>query len=182
MYMSSPSELTKFTISSAFCQMLAKMVGTVFTGSKELPEPPKQSFLKGLFGGMPSPLDRDELFSEASSGKPPKTTAKLILNSDRDLKTSAGGISSTNEFAKLREVSISFCGIQVEQPTSFGRVSTSVVKGWDSWKTKLAKCKAKPKRLAASLMRLCSNTETRNGISFEKLQIQWCFDSTSIVD
>ena len=43
----------------------------------ELPEAPKQSFLKGLFGGGPKPLDREELFGE-TSGKPSSSLAKNI--------------------------------------------------------------------------------------------------------
>ena len=42
-----------------------------------MPEPPKQGFLKGLFGGGPKPLDREELFGE-SSGKPSASLAKTI--------------------------------------------------------------------------------------------------------
>ena len=41
-----------------------------------MPEPPKQSFFKGFFGGGVRQLDRDELFGE-SSGKPSSTTAQV---------------------------------------------------------------------------------------------------------
>lgn len=36
------------------------MMGTLFL-TKEMPEPPKQGFFKGLFGGGPSILDKEEL-------------------------------------------------------------------------------------------------------------------------
>jgi hypothetical protein len=42
-----------------------------------MPEAPKQGFLKGLFGGGPKPLDREELFGEAS-GKASSSLAKSI--------------------------------------------------------------------------------------------------------
>lgn len=40
--------------------LLQDMMGTLFL-TKEMPEPPKQSFFKGLFGGGPSILDKEEL-------------------------------------------------------------------------------------------------------------------------
>lgn len=79
MFLCSPSELQKFTISSDFCANLQEMLGTIFL-NKEMPEAPKQGFFKGLFGGGPSMLDREELFGEAS-GKPSKTVARHIPGS-----------------------------------------------------------------------------------------------------
>lgn len=79
MFLCSPSELQKFTISSDFCANLQEMLGTIFL-NKEMPEAPKQSFFKGLFGGGPSALDREELFGEAS-GKASKTVARHIPGS-----------------------------------------------------------------------------------------------------
>ncbi|KAJ6215817.1 hypothetical protein RDWZM_010317 [Blomia tropicalis] len=101
MYMSSPSEVTKFTISSSIMETLSEMTESAFTESKPLPEQPKQSFLKGLFGGAPTPLDREELFGEASSGKASKTTARLIPGSIDHAKAHTSAIGG--EFAKLRE-------------------------------------------------------------------------------
>ena len=43
----------------------------------EMPDPPKQSFFKGFFGGGVRQLDRDELFGEASSGKAFSSTAQV---------------------------------------------------------------------------------------------------------
>lgn len=79
MFLCSPSELQKFTISSDFCANLQEMLGTIFL-NKDMPEAPKQSFFKGLFGGGPSVLDREELFGEAS-GKASKTVARHIPGS-----------------------------------------------------------------------------------------------------
>jgi hypothetical protein len=36
------------------------MVGELFL-TKDMPEPPKESFFRGLFGGGARPLDREEL-------------------------------------------------------------------------------------------------------------------------
>lgn len=101
MYLSSPSELTKFTILSSFCDNLPDMLGSVYSGPKELPEPPKQSFLKGFFAGTPTPLDRDELFGETNAGKAPKAMARLIPGSVEHSKQQTSAIGG--EFAKLRE-------------------------------------------------------------------------------
>lgn len=60
LYLSSPSEISKFTISSDSRETIANMAGLLFQ-AKEMPEPPKQSFFKGLFAGGPSMLDREEL-------------------------------------------------------------------------------------------------------------------------
>lgn len=106
MYMSSPSEVSKFTISSSFAALIPDMIGTVYTGPKELPEPPKQGFLKGLFGGMATPFDRDETFGESCAGKPSKTTARLISGA-ADAKIDSSKLtpgSFASDMAKLKEV------------------------------------------------------------------------------
>ncbi|KAG8192245.1 hypothetical protein JTE90_014103 [Oedothorax gibbosus] len=74
LYLCSPSEVQKFSISAAFGNLLQDMMGTLFL-TKEMPEPPKQGFFKGLFGGGPSILDKEELFGEAS-GKCSKYVAR----------------------------------------------------------------------------------------------------------
>ena len=43
-----------------------------------MPEAPRQGFLKGLFGGGPRPLDREELFGENTAGKASSSLAKTI--------------------------------------------------------------------------------------------------------
>lgn len=106
MYLSSPSELTKFTILASFSDNLPDMLGSIYTCPKELPEPPKQSFLKGFFGGTPTPLDREELFGESTSGKASKTVARLIPGSMEHSKAQTSAIGG--EFSKLREVNFFF--------------------------------------------------------------------------
>ncbi|XP_043490599.1 syntaxin-binding protein 5 isoform X13 [Polistes fuscatus] len=76
LYLSSPAEIQKFSISSEFCGELTEMMGDLFTGH-DMPEPPKESFFRGLFGGGTRSLDREELFGE-SSGRASRTVAKHI--------------------------------------------------------------------------------------------------------
>ncbi|KAL1380079.1 hypothetical protein pipiens_014460 [Culex pipiens pipiens] len=61
-----------------------------------MPEAPKESFFKGLFGGGTRNLDREELFGE-SSGKANKSIAKHIPGPNanlQDLNTRATSASS----------------------------------------------------------------------------------------
>lgn len=76
LYLASPTEIQKFTIDAEFCQQLNEMIGELFL-PRDMPEPPKESFFRGLFGGGARPLDREELFGE-SSGKPSRSVAKHI--------------------------------------------------------------------------------------------------------
>ncbi|XP_026488659.1 syntaxin-binding protein 5 isoform X1 [Vanessa tameamea] len=76
LYLASPTEIQKFTIDAEFCQQLNEMIGELFL-PRDMPEPPKESFFRGLFGGGSRPLDREELFGE-SSGKPSRSVAKHI--------------------------------------------------------------------------------------------------------
>ncbi|XP_076242620.1 syntaxin-binding protein tomosyn isoform X9 [Calliopsis andreniformis] len=76
LYLSSPTEIQKFSVSSQFCAELTEMMGDLFI-CHDMPEPPKESFFKGLFGGGSRSLDREELFGE-SSGRASRTVAKHI--------------------------------------------------------------------------------------------------------
>ncbi|XP_052741109.1 syntaxin-binding protein 5 isoform X2 [Bicyclus anynana] len=76
LYLASPTEIQKFTIDAEFCTQLNEMVGELFL-PRDMPEPPKESFFRGLFGGGARPLDREELFGEGS-GKPNRAVAKHI--------------------------------------------------------------------------------------------------------
>ncbi|XP_074605595.1 syntaxin-binding protein tomosyn [Brevipalpus obovatus] len=102
MYLTSPAEIQKFTISSAMKEIIPDMIGNLHA-PKEMPEPPKQSFFKGLFSGGPSILDREELFGEASSGKGSKVVAMRIPGTQSALdhaKLQSGSLAS--ELAKAR--------------------------------------------------------------------------------
>ncbi|XP_025198694.1 syntaxin-binding protein 5 isoform X1 [Melanaphis sacchari] len=77
LFLNTPSEVQRFSVSTEFCQSLPEMMGELFQ-PHEMPEPPKQSFFIGLFGGGSRSLDREELFGESASGKAPKLVAKLV--------------------------------------------------------------------------------------------------------
>ncbi|XP_057339581.1 syntaxin-binding protein 5 isoform X11 [Microplitis mediator] len=76
LYLSSPTEIQKFSISNEFCSELTEMMGDLFS-TVDMPEAPKESFFKGLFGGGTRNIDREELFGE-SSGRASRTIAKHI--------------------------------------------------------------------------------------------------------
>ncbi|XP_050508304.1 syntaxin-binding protein 5 [Diabrotica virgifera virgifera] len=92
LYLASPSELQKFTLCAEFCSNLTEMIGELFL-PMEMPEPPKEGFFKGLFGGGVRSLDREELFGELS-GKPSKAVAKHIPGNLSDLNQRATSASS----------------------------------------------------------------------------------------
>ncbi|XP_031337336.1 syntaxin-binding protein 5 isoform X1 [Photinus pyralis] len=104
LYLCSPSELQKFTLCSDFCSNIPEMMGELFL-PLDMPEPPKESFFKGLFGGGLRSLDREELFGE-SSGKANKSVAKHIPGSLQELGgragTAAGEISRAHKLALER--------------------------------------------------------------------------------
>lgn len=77
-------EIQKFSVSSEFCAELTEMMGDLFIGH-DMPEPPKESFFKGLFGGGSRSLDREELFGE-SSGRASRTVAKHIPGPNEALR------------------------------------------------------------------------------------------------
>ncbi|XP_026830828.1 syntaxin-binding protein 5 isoform X9 [Ooceraea biroi] len=84
LYLSSPMEIQKFSVSSEFCAELTEMMGDLFIGH-DMPGPPKESFFKGLFGGGSRSLDREELFGE-SSGRASRTVAKHIPGPNEALR------------------------------------------------------------------------------------------------
>ncbi|XP_069195233.1 syntaxin-binding protein 5 isoform X2 [Procambarus clarkii] len=100
MYLCSPTEIQKFTLASDFCKDLQDLLGELFLPC-DMPEAPKQSFFKGLFGGGVSQLDREELFGE-SSGKGSRSVAKHVPGPTAQLEalnvragTVAGDIAKT---------------------------------------------------------------------------------------
>ncbi|CAH1983063.1 unnamed protein product [Acanthoscelides obtectus] len=92
LYLASPSELQKFTIDAEFCTNMTEMIGELFL-PMDMPEPPKEGFFKGLFGGGVRSLDREELFGE-SSGKGSKSVARHIPGNLSDLNQRATSASS----------------------------------------------------------------------------------------
>ncbi|CAF4849147.1 unnamed protein product [Pieris macdunnoughi] len=99
LYLASPTEIQKFTIDTEFCQQLTEMMGELFL-PRDMPEPPKESFFRGLFGGGIRPLDREELFGE-SSGKPNRTVAKHIPGCEG---VAARASAATGEIARAHQL------------------------------------------------------------------------------
>ncbi|CAL1539880.1 unnamed protein product [Lymnaea stagnalis] len=100
MFLCSPSEIQKITYSAEISENLNEMLGELFL-PKETPEPPKQGFLKTLFGGGVTTLDREELFGEAS-GKASKGLAKHIPGSGNLQHLSQQASASSSEFTRTR--------------------------------------------------------------------------------
>ncbi|XP_055525229.1 syntaxin-binding protein 5 isoform X8 [Wyeomyia smithii] len=102
LYLVTPTEIQKFTVCQEFCNQYNEMMGELYV-EHEMPEAPKESFFKGLFGGGARNLDREELFGE-SSGKANKSIAKHIPGSNtsiQDLNTRATSASSEVSKAHL---------------------------------------------------------------------------------
>ncbi|XP_067638471.1 syntaxin-binding protein 5 isoform X10 [Eurosta solidaginis] len=105
LYMATPTEIQKFTISSEFCHFILDMMGELYT-SHEMPEQPKDGFFKGLFGGGTKSLDREELFGE-QSGKANRSVAKHIPGPNLEqlgqrASTAASEISRAHQLAMER--------------------------------------------------------------------------------
>lgn len=95
LYLVTPTEIQKFTVCQEFSNQYNNMLGELYT-PQEMPEAPKESFFKGLFGGGTRNLDREELFGE-SSGKANKSIARHIPGPNanlQDLNTRATSASS----------------------------------------------------------------------------------------
>ncbi|XP_069687286.1 syntaxin-binding protein 5 isoform X5 [Periplaneta americana] len=103
LYLCSPTEVQKFTVSAEFCLSLAEMVGELFL-PHDMPEPPKESFFKGLFGGGTRSLDREELFGE-SSGRASRSVAKLIPGPSANIEAMGQRVTSvTGEIARTHQL------------------------------------------------------------------------------
>ncbi|CAG0886794.1 unnamed protein product [Cyprideis torosa] len=100
LYLASPSEIQRFSVSSLYCQNLIEMLPEVHV-TQDTPEPPKESFLKGLFSGGMRSIDRDELFGEAS-GKPTRGVAKHVASAAIDA-IHAKASTTNSEFTKARQ-------------------------------------------------------------------------------
>ena len=67
-----------------------------------MPDPPSKGFLKGLFGGGPKPLDREELFGE-TAGKLAASTATHTPGARAMASMQAKGVSSASEVSKAHQ-------------------------------------------------------------------------------
>ncbi|XP_022249041.1 syntaxin-binding protein 5-like [Limulus polyphemus] len=100
LYLCSASEIQKFTISSSFWEILQDMLSTVFV-PKDMPEPPRKGFFRGLFGGGPSSLDREGLFGEKSGNASRSVAHHIPGNSSLEhVKAQTGSLAG--ELARAR--------------------------------------------------------------------------------
>ncbi|XP_053682350.1 syntaxin-binding protein 5 isoform X3 [Sabethes cyaneus] len=103
LYLVTPTEIQKFTVCQEFCNQYNEMLGELFV-EHEMPEAPKESFFKGLFGGGTRNLDREELFGE-SSGKANKSIARHIPGSNANVQDlNARATSATSEVSKAHQL------------------------------------------------------------------------------
>ncbi|BFZ09853.1 hypothetical protein BsWGS_12892 [Bradybaena similaris] len=100
MFMCSPTEIQKITYSAEIAETLNEMLGDLYIPN-ELPEAPKQSFLKSLFSTAAATLDREELFGEAS-GKASKSLVKHIPGMSSMQQMHQQTSVSVNEFSRAR--------------------------------------------------------------------------------
>ncbi|OCT77906.1 syntaxin-binding protein 5 isoform X3 [Xenopus laevis] len=101
LYLVSPTEIQRITYSQDTCENLQEMLGELFT-PVETPEAPNRGFFKGLFGGGAQSLDREDLFGESASGKPPRSLAQHIPGPGgiEGVKGAASGV--VGELARAR--------------------------------------------------------------------------------
>ncbi|XP_061510196.1 syntaxin-binding protein 5 isoform X1 [Anopheles gambiae] len=103
LYLATPTEIQKFTVCQEFSHQYNNMLGDLYV-PHEMPEAPKESFFKGLFGGGMRNLDREELFGE-SSGKANRSVAKHIPGPNADIQAlNARTTSVTSEIGKAHQL------------------------------------------------------------------------------
>lgn len=103
LYLVTPTEIQKFTVCQEFCHQYNNMLGELYT-PQEMPEAPKESFFKGLFGGGTRNLDREELFGE-SSGKANKSIAKHIPGPNANLQDlNVRATSASSEVSRAHQL------------------------------------------------------------------------------
>uniref|UniRef100_A0A182YT77 V-SNARE coiled-coil homology domain-containing protein n=1 Tax=Anopheles stephensi TaxID=30069 RepID=A0A182YT77_ANOST len=103
MYLATPTEIQKFTVCQEFSHQYNNMLGDLYV-PHEMPEAPKESFFKGLFGGGMRNLDREELFGE-SSGKANRSVAKHIPGPNANIQDlNARTTSVTSEIGKAHQL------------------------------------------------------------------------------
>ncbi|XP_075228218.1 syntaxin-binding protein tomosyn [Lycorma delicatula] len=105
LYLCSPTEVQKFSVSAEFCSSLAEMVGELFL-PHDMPEPPKESFFKGLFGGGSRSLDREELFGK-SSGSASRSVAKHIPGPSANIEQlGQRAVTASNEVSRAHKMMV----------------------------------------------------------------------------
>ncbi|XP_058838806.1 syntaxin-binding protein 5 [Topomyia yanbarensis] len=102
LYLVTPTEIQKFTVCQEFCNHYNEMLGELYI-DHEMPEAPKESFFKGLFGGGTRNLDREELFGE-SSGKANKSIARHIGPNSNIQDLAMRATSASSEIGRAHQL------------------------------------------------------------------------------
>ncbi|XP_035780182.1 syntaxin-binding protein 5-like isoform X1 [Anopheles albimanus] len=103
LYLVTPTEIQKFTVCQEFSHQYNNMLGDLYV-PHDMPEAPKESFFKGLFGGGMRNLDREELFGE-SSGKANRSVAKHIPGPNASIQELGTRTSTaTSEISKAHQL------------------------------------------------------------------------------
>jgi len=99
LFFTNQNQVQKFSVNKEYTKALYESFGDFYQEGMEMPEPPKQGFFKGFFGGGAKPLDREELFggSNASSTIAVKTEGAKMTAAQQS--AAAGG----SEIAKAKE-------------------------------------------------------------------------------
>jgi len=99
LFFTNQNQVQKFSVNKEYTKALYESFGDFYQEGIEMPEPPKQGFFKGFFGGGAKPLDREELFggSNASSTIAVKTEGAKMTAAQAS--AAAGG----SEIAKAKE-------------------------------------------------------------------------------
>lgn len=99
LFFTNQNQVQKFSVNKEYTKALYESFGDFYQEGMEMPEPPKQGFFKGFFGGGAKPLDREELFggSNASSTIAVKTEGAKMTAAQAS--AAAGG----SEIAKAKE-------------------------------------------------------------------------------
>ncbi|XP_055681167.1 syntaxin-binding protein 5 isoform X9 [Lutzomyia longipalpis] len=106
LYLATPTELQKFTLCVDFCTQFTNEMMCELFQAHDMPEQPKESFFKGLFGGGSRSLDREELFGE-SSGKANRSVAKHIPGPSANLEAlGARANTATSEIARAHQLAM----------------------------------------------------------------------------
>jgi len=84
-YFTNQNQVQKFSVNKEETKNLYESLGKLHREKLDMPDPPKQSFFKGFFGGGVRQLDRDELFGEAS-GKALNNVAQVTTLTAESIK------------------------------------------------------------------------------------------------
>jgi len=92
-------QVQKFSVNKESVKAMQESLGKFYQEGIEMPEPPKQSFFKGFFGGGTKALDREELFGESKASSTIAVKTEVAMMTQAQANAAAGG----SEIAKAKE-------------------------------------------------------------------------------